>query len=106
MTDQPDDTHNDPGSPSDAEIDSMLKRTDRFALLVLSRHPQRDRAIEILQQGGWLFAHPLGNGRHEFRIGWFDDPRMRPDDADPNEYIVLMRLPRTAVLGQPRSTDS
>jgi hypothetical protein len=31
---------------------------------------------------------------------------MRPDDADPNEYVVLMRLPRTAVLGDPGAADS
>jgi hypothetical protein len=71
----------------------MLKRTDWFALLALSRHP-RDRALEILRQGGWprvphrLVRRPTG----------------APDDADPNEYIVLMRLPSTAVF--PGGTDS
>jgi hypothetical protein len=99
MTDQP-------REPTDADIDAMLRRTYRYAQMALHDHPQRDRAIEILQQGGWLFCCPLGDGRHEFRIGWFDDPRMRPEHADPDEYITLMTLPRTAVLGEPGSTDS
>jgi hypothetical protein len=57
MTDEP---NEQPQEPTDAQIKAMLGRIDRFALMALSRHPQRDRAIELLRQGGWLFAHPLG----------------------------------------------
>jgi hypothetical protein len=34
--------------------------------------------------------HKLDDGRHEFRIGWFDDPKMRPAASDPNEYITTL----------------
>jgi hypothetical protein len=64
MTEQPDGRHDDTGSPSDAAIDAMLDRTHRLARIALANHPQRDRAIEILEHGGWLFCCPVGDGRH------------------------------------------
>jgi hypothetical protein len=81
-----------------AEVDAIIRRTHQLAALALANHPQRQRALEILEQGGWLFSRPLPHGRHELRVGWFDNPELRPPHADPREHITVMTLPRTTVF--------
>ncbi len=90
--------HANTPEPTDAEIDDMLGRTVMLASAALVDHPQRERALEILAAGGRIFAHRDDNGRVSLRIGWFDDPRLRPPDADPAEVVRLLTVPRRVLL--------
>ncbi len=87
--------------PTDAEIDAMLERVETFVCAALLNHPQQARALEMLAQGGHLFSRPVGDSRFEFLVGWFDDPRMRPPDADPQEIVPIVRVPRRALVAPP-----
>lgn len=92
-----------PDDPTDEQIDEVLARINMLGMMALDNHPRRDRALEMLDQGGWLFTRSIGPGRFEFFVGWFEDPRMRPADADPQEIVSLMKVPRSALM---RSVDA
>jgi len=93
--------------PTDAEVDQLIDRTWTVALTALARNPLRDRALEMVEQGASLFCRAVAPGRFEFYIGWFEDPRLRPEGADKFERVVLIRdLPRQALVGAPNPENS
>lgn len=87
--------------PTDAEIDATIGRINDLAIAALTDHPQRERVLEMLAQGGWLCCRRDEPDHLELFIGWLDDPGLRPADVDPLETIPLVRLPRRVILHTP-----
>lgn len=85
--------------PTDDEIDALIDRIYQLAGAALQNHPARQRAGEIIAAGGRLCARRDDDGRMTLFIGWLDDERMRPADADPDEVVKLVRVPRRVLLG-------
>jgi hypothetical protein len=84
----------------------IAERLRLLATLALEDHPERDRALAMMDQGGDLFIRSIAGERFRAYVGWFNDPRSRPADADPAERVVLMTVSRAAIAGQPHAEDS
>jgi len=85
--------------PTDDEIDSLIDRIWQLAGAALQDHPQRQRAGEMIAAGGRLCARHDDDGRMTLYIGWLADERMRPADADADEVVKLVKVPRRVLLG-------
>ena len=77
--------------------DALTARTRTLVYAALADHPQRERAAEIIDSGGSVFARRVDSGRLEFYVGWFADPRLRPAGADPSETVPVMKVPLSAL---------
>ena len=85
--------------PTDDLIDDLIDRIWQLAGAAIQDHPRRQRAGEMIAAGGRLCARRDDDGRMTLFIGWLDDERMRPDDADPSETVLLVKVPRRVLLG-------
>ena len=91
--------------PTDDMIDAMLDKIETLVLSALVDHPQRARAVEMIESGAHVFC-TRDDARVEFFIGWFEDSRRRPPDADPMETVKLLRVPRQVLVGASNPSDS